>query len=279
MQQTAARRRCKMCIIAVKRAESAPPNETILREMFNRNADGAGIAYAKDGVLHIIKGLMQADEFIKAAQKIPQDAAAIYHCRIQTSGGVVKELTHPFLIDKDIKQQRQTRVTTNKGAALAHNGIFTQYHAKELNNDTTQFITNNIAPLAALKEQTGGSILDKDIHNIIEELTGNNKIAILTADGNIETFGSFWIEDGGIKYSNSTYKKIEYCWTYTGARNASKKSGAVYAKDFARWADNYANAQILKKTSKAFADLCKEYKRMGLDEAETYALYINGELD
>lgn len=254
-----------MCIIAVKRPEIAPPTDDILKRMFKKNPDGSGVAWSYKGVLHIVKGLMSEAEFLDAAHKIPQDAPAIYHTRIQTSGGVNKELTHPFLIDADIKKQRQTKVATSKGAALAHNGIFSQYKTKELNNDTTQFITNNIAPLKALKDKTGGQITDADIKNIIDELADGSRVAILTASGALETYGSGWQTDKGIKYSNSNYK--EYQYTY-------KEYPANYS--FYEDIDDYYTkaAQKLRKQSKEFDELCKKCERdLFMDEGEVYQYY------
>lgn len=256
-----------MCIIAVKRPEVAAPSDETLKIMFEKNPDGGGVAWSYKGALHIIKGLMTFDEFLDAAHKIPQDAPAIYHTRIQTSGGVNKELTHPFLIDADIKKQRQTKTITTNGSALAHNGIFNQYKRKDLNNDTTQFITNNIAPLKALKDKTGGKITDADIKNIIDELTGSSRVAILTADGTLETYGSGWTTDAGIKYSNSGYKKFEY-------KNYFKNYELF--DDYDKYCTSRARA--LRQKSKKFDTLCDEYlEKWGIDEGEVWQYYGGSE--
>lgn len=246
-----------MCIIAVKPAASAAPNEARLRYMFNTNKDGAGIAWARDGVLHIVKGLMTADEFIKAAQRVPEDAAAVYHCRITTSGGTCKELTHPFVLDASIKRQRQTRVETSSGAAVAHNGVFSEFRHKELNNDTTQFITNYLAPLNALKKQTGGEITDADLRNIIDELTTGSRLAIITNSGALEVYGSGWITDGGIKYSNYNYKPYESDYLQRDGWRAY----------YSEW------------NSKAFKDYCELNKDSGFSKHDLYDLFLYGGCD
>ena len=250
-----------MCIICVKPKTSARPAADTLREMYKRNPDGAGIAYASGGVVVLKKGLMTIDEFLKAADKVPEDAPAIYHCRISTSGGVCKELTHPYNLAADIKTQRQTRSTWAL-PAVAHNGVFARFAKKDLNNDTTQFITNYLAPLQKLKTQTGGSIIDDDVAAIINELVGSSKIAILTPDGNLKMYGSYWIEDGGLSYSNATYKPYtpptySYASSYYGTpRKRHDKTLYDWYEDdiFDIWDDdlasvNPAHIQSTKKTT------------------------------
>lgn len=131
-----------MCIIAVKPKGVETPSKEILNNMFKSNPDGAGVAYNKNGKLFIVKGLMTFAEFWQGCQEIPKESGAIYHARIETSGGVCKELTHPFLLNEDINEQRKTFIIKSKGEAVAHNGIFNEFTRKDLNSDTTQFITN-----------------------------------------------------------------------------------------------------------------------------------------
>jgi predicted glutamine amidotransferase len=240
-----------MCIIAVKAANVAPPSVETLRAMFRANPDGAGVAYVRGGYLVISKGHMIEADFLAAAAKIPQDSPAVYHCRIETSGGVCKALTHPFYIDKDIKKQKRLTTRTIDGAALVHNGIFSQYGKKEGNSDTTQFITNILAPLQALKTAAGGSLTDSDLRPTLAGLCGyNSKIAILTAAGSLETYGSGWIEDGGLLFSNGTYKAARY---YTSSNSkTTKTSGGRWEWEGGGWEwIDYEPAQFYTKTNNA----------------------------
>lgn len=197
-----------MCIIAIKPKGIATPNDDILRNMFRANPDGAGVAYNLNNKLHIIKGLMTFEEFLTECKKIPFESAAIYHTRIQTSGGICKELTHPFLLDSDINKQRCTNIETSTGYAVAHNGIFNEFEQKDKNNDTTQFITNYLVPLKKLKDNNNESLLDDDLDAIINKLCGNSsKLAIINEKGDIKRYGGSWIYDNGIYYSNGTYER------------------------------------------------------------------------
>jgi hypothetical protein len=165
-------------------------------------------------------------------------------------------LTHPFYIDRDIKKQKRLFTKTKDGAALAHNGIFSQYGKKEGNSDTTQFITNILAPLQALKTAAGGSLTDADLRPTLASLCGyNSKIAILTAAGALETYGSGWIEDGGLLFSNGTYKAARY---YTSSNNGSKaanSSGGRWEWDGGGWEwiayEPEGPAQVFTKTNNA----------------------------
>ena len=200
-----------MCIIAVKPKGVETPSKEILNNMFRANPDGAGVAYNLDGELFIIKGLMTFKEFWEVCQRIPKESGAIYHTRIETSGGVCKELTHPFFLNADIQEQRRTAIITSKGEAVAHNGVFSEFTRMELNSDTTQFITNYLSPLKRMKDTTFDSILDDDLDAIINKLCGStNKLAIINQNGNIKRYGGSWILSNGIYYSNSTFKSERY---------------------------------------------------------------------
>lgn len=196
-----------MCIIAVKPRNIKNPSEETLRNMFYANPDGAGVAFNLNGKLYIIKGLMTFEAFWEVCKIIPQESAAIYHTRIETSGGVCKELTHPFLLDKDVDKQRQIRIEIDKGEAVAHNGVFNEFRWKEKNNDTTQFISTYLAPLKRLKDKANERILDYDIKEIINKLCDySNKLAIIDERGETMCFGDNWIYENGIYYSNYTFR-------------------------------------------------------------------------
>ena len=242
-----------MCIIAVKPKGVEPPSKEILKTMFERNSDGAGVAYNQNNKLYIVKGLMTKDDFIQICESIPKESAVIYHARIQTSGGICKELTHPFPITNDIKKQRKTFLKIDKGEAIAHNGIFSEFEKKELNNDTTQFISNYLYSLKKMKDKIGESVLDDDLELIINKLCGcSNKIAIINEKGQIRRYGSGWIYDNGIYYSNHTYERYQSFfsdYTFSGFNCLSWKDNSIASK-----VNKNINEQIenLRKNDKEF---------------------------
>ncbi|MGN1201320.1 MAG: hypothetical protein ACI4R8_03600 [Candidatus Caccovivens sp.] len=269
-----------MCIIAVKPKGVETPSKEILNNMYRANPDGAGVAFNKNGMLFIVKGLMTFNEFWKICQEIPKESAAIYHARIQTSGGVCKELTHPFLLNEDIEEQRKTFIKTTRGEAVAHNGIFSEFTYKPLNNDTTQFISNYLSPLKKMKDTTFDSILDDDLDAIINKLCGStNKLAIIDQNGDIKRYGGSWILSDGVYYSNNTYKRERYVYhsifdrdfydslTYPSWSDKSTKSKA---KMNIREQINY-----LRATDKDFDALYPRWHSLMSDE-ELLECYENG---
>lgn len=199
-----------MCIIAIKPKNVAIPTTEILERIFDKNPDGAGVAYTTSKGIKIIKGLMTKSEFLKVCEKIPTTATAILHARISTSGGISKELCHPYELTNDFKQLRKTNLTIANGFAVAHNGVFGEFGAMFEANDTMQFIATYLTTLKQLKEDSNGSILDDDIKPIINKLVSGSRLAILDVAGNWEKYGNNWEEYNGVYYSNSGYKKTEY---------------------------------------------------------------------
>lgn len=256
-----------MCIIAVKPMGVPTPKKEILKNMFTANPDGAGVAFNLNGNLYIIKGLMSFEKFYEVCKQIPAESSAIYHTRIQTSGGVCAELTHPFILDANINRQRELYIKTNRGEAVAHNGIFSEFHAKENNNDTTQFIAKYLSPLKTLKDKVGQSILDNDLDAVINKLCGtSNKIAIIDEKGNIKKYGENWIFDDGIFYSNTTYEEPLYRFfdrdlCSTRHFDWESKKDAVKAK-------NNVKMQILKlkREDPYFASVYEHWENYMTDE-------------
>ncbi len=196
-----------MCIIAIKPKNIEAPSKETFKNMFRANPDGAGVAFNLNNKLYIIKGLMTFDEFWRVCEKIPVESSAIYHARISTSGGICQELTHPYLLDENIFNQRKIYTEVKKGIAVAHNGVFSEFDKKEFNNDTTQFISTYLVPLNKLERRAFKSILDDDLDKIINKLCGySNKLAMIDEKGNIKKYGSGWIFKKGVYYSNYSFE-------------------------------------------------------------------------
>lgn len=269
-----------MCIIAVKPKGVETPSKEILSNMFRANPDGAGVAYNNNGKLYIIKGLMTFSEFWQVCQHITKESGAIYHTRIETSGGVCKELTHPFLLNADIKEQRRTVTITTKGEAVAHNGIFNEFTRKEFNNDTTQFISNYLSPLKKMKDTTFNSILDDDLDSIINKLCGStNKLAIVNQDGIIKRYGGTWIFDNGIYYSNSSYERERYTYHSIFDRDFYENISCPNWNDKSTMAKAKMNIheQIknLLETDKDFKEIYQRWHNV-IGDKEILECYLNG---
>lgn len=92
-----------MCIAIVK-----PQNKTIsdeyLENCFENNSDGAGIAYANNGKLYIVKGIFDKQKFIQVVRKAEKFAEGdmLIHCRIGTSGLKNKNNCHPHIVNNNL---------------------------------------------------------------------------------------------------------------------------------------------------------------------------------
>jgi hypothetical protein len=97
--------------------DSVPPENTI-RDGFELNPDGAGIAwFVSKNKVRWQKGLETVEELLAAIQDKP--LPLIIHCRIASVGGTDQRLTHPFPINPTagpLALEGEAR------AVLAHNG-------------------------------------------------------------------------------------------------------------------------------------------------------------
>lgn len=198
-----------MCIIIVKPYGKKIPHNH-LQEAFNRNRDGAGVAYTTGKGVTIKKGYFDFNHFMRKCGKYNrEDVSAIFHFRITTHGGTRAELCHPFPItndDGDIKKLKITKLSY----AVAHNGIFRLdgLTIPTGDSDTTAFIKSHLYPLYMAREQ------EKDpttFDNIINSLVNGCRLAVLSNNGYTKRYGKGWQEDGGCYYSNGSYKP--YVWT------------------------------------------------------------------
>jgi len=220
-----------MCVICVSRLGVRQPTEEQLRNMFKNNPDGAGYMYARDGKVHIHKGFMTEEDFLRAVKQenFGKKDPVVYHCRISTQAGVNPYMTHPFPLTEKRELCEALDVVCQTG--IAHNGIIRMTSSlKETRfSDTAIFITDYMTRLIRLNTD----ITDVATLEMIGELT-NSKWAILDGTtGFIATVGKF-TNDNHLLFSNSTYKpfipvkSFAKGYTYSGG----------YYTDYP-WDDNY----------------------------------------
>jgi predicted glutamine amidotransferase len=200
-----------MCIIVCKPAGVELPGRKILKNCFDANRDGAGIAYTKNGRVVIDKGLMSFDSFELSLDKITRAIdtkaeAMVLHFRIGTQGKNNRANCHPFVVSSDMGQIEATHAVTNM--ACAHNGIIrlTSFSHKDDSaySDTMIFIRDYLSLIVDNPKK----IESEQTRLLIERLI-DSKMAFLSFDKKIHTIGSF-INDGGVLYSNSTYQDGGY---------------------------------------------------------------------
>lgn len=196
-----------MCIIAAKPQNVAMPTEEQLENMWYNNPDGAGFMYNKDGRVQIEKGFMTYDAFEKALKEAGKTtdlkkAAVVLHFRITTHGGTKPENCHPFPVTDSIGLLKKRKLRTKLG--VAHNGVI-EITPRSGISDTMEYILSQLGPL---QRAVPKFYKDKDLMEMISNAI-SSKMAFLDRDGKIYTIGNF-VEDNGIKYSNTTYKAWRY---------------------------------------------------------------------
>lgn len=178
-----------MCIAIVKPQGTYISDEQ-LENCFDNNKDGAGIAYANNGKIYVVKGIFDKKEFIKEVRKAEKVAEGdmLIHCRIGTSGLKNKKNCHPH--------------TVNENLVMIHNGILDiDIPENSKVSDTVIFIETY------LKNLSKDFVKSEPIMHLIEKAIGNrNKFAFLNNKGEsfICNYKAGIVEDG-IWYSNDTY--------------------------------------------------------------------------
>lgn len=212
-----------ICVIAAKFANNVDgqkPHITkrTLRAMFTANSDGAGYMYAKDGVVHINKGLFTFRTFYKAFrmdERANPDANFVIHMRIATSGLVDETNCHPFKVNDKI--------------AFCHNGIFSKMGTRYI-SDTREFMYSVLQKLPP-------NFIDRpDVLNALEQyaIAGSNKLVFLDNEGYIfiaNQNGGHWKD--GIWYSN-----LHHEWL----TNKHYDYGSYSDYDFYDWKNSYNSA-------------------------------------
>ena len=202
-----------MCIIGIKQAGVKMPATKTIENCWYNNSDGAGLMYAKDGNVHIEKGLMTLKDFKAALKRLEKtidvvNTPVVLHFRITTHGGTSAGNCHPFPVTEKLPLLQMTK--SKAPLAIAHNGIIDIKPSKKDISDTMEYVISQLAPLYQLKKdfyrQPAGKKL---IYNAIR-----SKMVFLDGAGRIETVGDFITDKDGMLYSNTSYKArtIYYDW-------------------------------------------------------------------
>lgn len=230
-----------MCILIAKPAGVEKPSKEIMKNCWDNNPDGAGIAWSDGRKLFLRKGMMKWSDFEKTYDELElKNAPAIIHFRIATHGTVKPENTHPFNV--------------NESVIAAHNGVLTVKNEGDW-TDSETFFKRICAPI--LKSY---SIESKEFQLCVQALIGTSKLAFITERGKIITYGHF-NEHEKVLYSNLSYekKKPYYDYNYNYGGRGSYGSG---------FHGNTMSNYVKKNVGKLNWDATKEYVNMYLDKLE-----------
>ena len=243
-----------MCIICAKAKGVDMPTKETINNMWTRNPDGAGFMYAVDGKVKIRKGFMTLDALEEALAEAEKevnlkDTGVVLHFRITTHGGTCPENTHPFAITDNVKRLQKTRITTDVG--VAHNGIIDNTPRYKNISDTMEYIASVLAPL---KRAHHDFYHDNNLLDLITNTISGSRMCFLNGDGEIVTVGN-WVEDNGIKYSNSSYT------SYTKYRHYASYSWSFDDEyDDVPWYDDKKTSKKSEKKSSKKSDTKKKEK-------------------
>lgn len=189
-----------MCIAIVK-PQGKEITDSELENCYTRNPDGAGLAFAKDGKLYILKGIFNKKEFVDSVRKYEKvaEGAMLIHCRIGTSGLKDKENCHPHIISKEL--------------VMIHNGILRIKMPNDSKLSDTAIFSREI-----LSKFPNDFIKDQRMMELIEMAIGsNNKLCFLNNKGEYAIANErqgYW--DKGVWFSNKTYEDYKPLAYYGG---------------------------------------------------------------
>ncbi len=167
-----------MCVAIYKPENVKTPNLETLEKCWNANPDGAGFAMISDNskyAISIHKGFMDWEDFVKAYYQYKladYQGRLLIHFRVATHGGVSKGNTHPFPLTSDIKLLKSQNTLCN--FALIHNGMLPITPSQKNISDTMELC----------KKLANGKFYNSipQIADLLNDLIGSNKIAIMTKD-------------------------------------------------------------------------------------------------
>lgn len=215
-----------MCIAVYKPAGAQFPAKKTLKTCFYNNPDGAGYMYTDGDAVHIKKGFFSFSSFWKSLQKtresVGDSAPYVLHFRISTQGGIRADCCHPFPLSEDMNDLRQLSTAARVG--IVHNGIIplTSTYSRAVNySDTMQFITDYLSLIIT----NGKTPTNEKTLALIGRLC-ESRLAILDARGVCRLIGDGWRDNGGVWYSNGSYKPA------TIPATATKKATTAHGLTF-----------------------------------------------
>lgn len=185
-----------MCIIAVKPSSKQMFDDAIIKQMFFRNRDGAGLMWTEDETVHFKKGFMTVQEILDFVHSRNWDGVpVVLHFRIGTAGPNNGLNCHPYPI------WQSNRLEGECDLCMAHNGILSSYNPPfgSKINDTQVFVNKVLSNLPE------GFLESKGIRHLIRKDIGTSRLCFLSKTGKITRFGT-WVEDDGYFFSNDSYK-------------------------------------------------------------------------
>lgn len=190
-----------MCIICIKNGGVDFPSKELHAYNWRQNPHGAGIAVITPDGIFYWKGLMTLQALLDTEANLKKrwgkEYRYIYHYRIQTAGGTVPHLTHPFPITDSFKEMHKLAGKTD--ALFFHNGIISGYNDPDgKESDTTLFGKYHLYPL--LKENPDFFQKEKN-RDLMGGIIGSRLCVCLGEK--VFMIGDGWIKQGDYWFSHN----------------------------------------------------------------------------
>lgn len=189
-----------MCVIIITNPKHQITAEE-LRDAWNTNGDGAGLAYVAEGRVHYERGFMNFKHYAETVRQLQAKYSLMLHLRISTAAGITPQGTHPYKVGNVLKMKG-----TTAAPVIAMNGVITgqNLHRKggALLNDTASYIVDHADAFR---------VVNADVLDIIADATGA-KWSAATTSGIIHS--SDFVEHDGRQYSNLNHLYASYIYDY-----------------------------------------------------------------
>jgi len=239
-----------MCIIAIAAERRLTSEE--LDTCFKNNSDGAGIAWATpNGKVHMEKGFMTIEE-LKSFYQNDIPLPHVIHFRIATSGDVMPEMTHPYLMTESSELSISGSLDV---PVLFHNGVIFDWKNLLANMVTSKQIES--MPQGQMNDTRTAAIM-ASVPSIGDDILAvlSGKFVKVSPDGYITRWGDFEEVDG-VYFSNSSYKRTIYCynngkfcWNGKNTRNNNRnnrhnRNVVITEEDINKEYDDWINGKNL----------------------------------
>lgn len=265
-----------MCIIAIKPASKEMFKDSVIKQMFLRNRDGAGVMWTENETVHFKKGFMTVRDVLDFIHSRNWDGVpVVLHFRIGTAGPNNKLNCHPYPI------WQENRLEGECDLCMAHNGILSKYDPPVGSkiNDTQEFVNK------ALSNLPEGFLESKGIRHLIRKVIGTSRLCFLSKTGKITRFGK-WVEDDGYFFSNESYKTQKYIQSSCVSPKKTKgrysfSSGFMTSCLRDRWFYEVCKFTNYTDYFNAFAELkekCRDYgiKKFSNKPERRYRVFTDG---
>lgn len=209
-----------MCIILTCEP-SARPSYDVLETCWTFNPDGGGAAWVEGGKVQISKGYTTLEDFAALVESIPAASPAILHMRIGTSGGLGRDVTHPFPVARSLDLLHALDVECP--VAIAHNGVLPYPSDNKAHvSDTIAYVMQEVFPLAKDRRvrKHGGLALSKYAKKELAATSKGSRLALLDAAGHIRRVGEGWVSVcAGVQASNSSFRPYSYGFSWQDWRD------------------------------------------------------------